>query len=390
MARDIEQIEIDTDDKRHPNILSGKELYWLKYEDSPPNSSYRPSILEENVENKIKSYNKLLQSLINEAYLLDTRDFITENGHLDREQIWDNTVQIEPQFSKKSNRGLIVPSHEKNEDMLAGYELARSLYTLHPRSRSESWENFLWGFIIGAVDRDESSSKEELADQLYLLEHFKQNNRVRYNLEGRGEITRDFFLTLQPDVNIVEEALITSDIRPNRPLIQYIMKAFRSQNVELTEDNIKSYIQKLASETKIELLDHLQKMIDLDIDVIRNKNNSGPDAVNILKVVSNNTLSSKQIAQKFDQGTSANLVGTVLNDLSKVGDDREGDQPYYAITQEESNSRWSLTDYGEVLCHQLFERDFSDGWIYRYAVDSDLLSDHEYDIIDKSLDDLNK
>lgn len=388
MARDIDQIKIDTDNKRHPDTLSGKELYWLKHGDAPPDSSYRKSDLEAKVANKIKSYNKLVQTLINEAYILDTNGYIEENEHIDREEIWNNTVQIEPAFSEKSSRGLVSPDHRKNEDMLVGYELSRSLYTLHPKSRTESWEDFLWGFIIGAVDRDELSSTEELENQLYLLEHFKRNNRIRYNLEGRGEITKDFLLTLQPDVNIVEESLINSDIRPSQPVIRYIMRAFRGESIELSEDNVISYIQQLTSKTDLEEVDHLQKMIDMDIDVVRNKNNSGPDAVKILKKLSDRDRASKQIAEAFNQGTGANLVGTVLNDFSKVDADREGGQPYYAITQKKSNDQWTLTNYGEVLCYQLFERDFSDGWIYRYAITPELLSDHEYDIIDKSLEEI--
>jgi hypothetical protein len=390
MARDIDQIEIDTDDKRHPDSLSGTELYWLKHDAVPSDSSYRPSDLEDRVADKIKSYNQLVQNLINEAYILEKRDYIEESDDANREEIWDNTVQIESQFSENSSRGLVVPDHRKNNDMLVGYELARSLYALHPKSRTESWEDFLWGFMIGAVDRDELNSKEELANQMYLIEHFKRKNRVRYNLQGRGEITRDFLLTLQPDVNIVEEALIQSEIRPNRPVIQNIMSYFRNKSEELTEENAKLYIEILISETNLENLDHLQKMVDLDVDVIRNKNNSGPDVISILKKVSENKLASKQIAESFNQGTSANVVGTVLNDLSNVDDDREGDQPYYPIAQRESDDRWKLTDYGKVFCHQLFERDFSDGWIYRHAVATELLSDHECEIINKSLEEIDQ
>lgn len=390
MVRDIDQINIDTKDKRHPNLLSGKELYWLKHGDAPPNSSYRPSVLEDKVEEKINSYNKLVQNLINEAFILEKGGYLEKNENISREQLWENTVQIESQFNESSDRGLVAPDHKKNDDMLVGYELARSLYTLHPRSKSESWEDLIWGFIIGAVDRDELDSGEELANQLYLLEHFKHKNRVRYNLEGRGEITRDFLLTLRPDVNIVEEGLDNSNIQTNRPVIDHIMRIFRDERIDLTEDNVEACIQKLISMTNLKQLDRLQRSVDYDIDTVRNKDNSGPDAVNILKKLSENNLASKQIAEAFDQGTSANLVGTVLNDLSNVEEDREGDQTKYPITQKRSNNQWELTNYGKVLCHQLFERDFSDGWIFWYAVDSESLSQHQYEIISNSLEEMNE
>jgi hypothetical protein len=129
-------------------------------------------------------------------------------------------------------------------------------------------------------------------------------------------------------------------------------------------------------------------MIDMDIDVVRNKNNSGPYAVKILKKLSDRDRASKQIAEAFNQDTGANLFGTMLNNFSKVDAKRESDQSYYIITQKKSNNQWTLTNYGKVLYYQLFEQDFSDGWIYRYAITPELLSDHEYEIIDKSLEEI--
>jgi hypothetical protein len=168
------------------------------------------------------------------------------------------------------------------------------------------------------------------------------------------------------------------------------MRVFRDERIDLTEDNVEACIQKLISMTNLKQLDRLQRSVDYDIDTVRNKDNSGPDAVNILKKLSENNLASKQIAEAFDQGTSANLVGTVLNDLSNVEEDREGDQTKCPIAQKRSNNQWELTNYGKVLCHQLFERDFSDGWIFRYAVDSESLSQHQYKIISNSLEEMNE
>jgi hypothetical protein len=389
--------------KRDEFTLTDKERKYLKTGDS---SSYSEKEMQRRIRNKREKLAPRLQTLIDDVTLMYVCEFFDEDSaHDDWKKIrnLDHTLNVQSErfisrLGLSPNSDELFMQVEETQTVAEFGHLIGGLFhmlmTAAPNERP--WEDLLRGIVTYYVAMLDGHAVPRL-NKLNEITRFRSIEKIPApnkpdNLEDSNEsrstadaIIRDReyensdykYNVFEETVPLIVEELTweileINDFIPNRELATGILI-----NTDPTldyEPEAKRELQRLIEDTPLKEIDHINRAIQKDIDVLT-KEWRGPDRDKIVKTLfwADNKLTSREIASEVDRAIVDNLVTTALNKMSEESDSSNSLTEYHLF--EHDNDEWKLTPYGKLCARYLIEEDAEDS-LYRYVVDIE--SDKEY------------
>jgi hypothetical protein len=413
--------ETDPDEQRS---LSGIEQQFLLTGDPGTDTI---SSMEDRVGTKAKKLPDRVQQLIDDISLLYYRGYLEDN----EDEIWDRLLLISNRSQVVRESPIARTAYQRSDPELdLGFEVGSIIRFIHDEQVPAE---LVWGFIIGLVgesDRDWEREAENLVELFGELEDYYETRLVSAGTEAHED---DGF---QEERNEIREILREQGFAPAPPLVNAVLQEYTRHGIddetfahlenmhmasstdptpteqqEYTRDEIvdetsvevdstdlssstdpnpdehpeppsesstpedarrtslESIVSRLANQTQLRSIDRLAKDLGKDVFKIQNREVWGVDFDSIFCYLGEN--GETQI-QDFE-GINAHRKSKtrVLNLLSYS----DSSVVSYPVTREDSEARWSLTTYGELLYKTRIEHNCSINWIYNLITDSEYLDD---------------
>ena len=388
--------EVDPDEQRS---LAEKEQQFLLAGDAGTASD---TDMEDRIPDKAEKLPDRFQQLVDDISLLHYHGYLEDAEN----EIWEGLLSI-------SNRSQVVrespiartAQQRSGPELDLGFEIGSILRFIHDESVPAE---LVWGVIIGLVGESDRDWEREAGNLVELFGELEGYYESRLVSAGREAHEDDGF---REERNQIREILREQGFDPAPPLVDVVLQEYTrgetAAELESTEKplstdpnpaehpeppsmspssedvhqtSLESIVSRLTNQTRLRSIDRLSKDLREDVFQIQNREIWSVDLDAIVCFLGEN---GKTQIQDFDEIKARQHSKTRALRLLSYTDSTIVNRP---VTREDSDAKWILTPYGELLYKTRIEYNYSTNWMFNLIANPEHLDDDIASIITRAIE----
>lgn len=348
---------MDPEESRNPqsyHLYQNERRYLLK---EGSGSRTEGEIRKQIIHEKLPKLPNRIQDLIDDIALLNNRDLLTASNWEDG---WVELTKVEyPADLRESD--VWLPCTNLTDFNKLGFVLGRFGRTIsQDLAPTYDSQEFVWGFLLGAVGRPQGEYRAEQSEIKRILEHLKEKFSARQSaVSAQREATEKEALKADIDYSGIDQSLssgagfrdMVEKAKEERRKLRDGEKPVDYEHLELLNDII------TASPGEMVAISELSQLVQQSAHQVTEISWRKTPAIDLLQVLhtEDSGLSSLDIASKCD--SHEQLVTHLMRWLAGEKDDYEWNYPPLITKNQNTEGirTWELTPFGKLIAASLFE-----------------------------------